>query len=153
VMYGPRRKRKCSWSRNSKAASHAGKEARSRARRPAVVKLAIGLVAVLLSGSLAQAQSSRGAVDYEITPTVSKIKFHKNASVPLEGIFEICQAKLPFASPDPATGILEVKIQADSVHTGSQLKDARLKSENCFDVQHHPYITLSFQQDRADGTA
>jgi len=84
-MYGPRSKRKCSWSRNSKAPSHAGKEARSRARRPAVVKLAIGLVAVLLSGSLAQAQSSRGAVDYEITPTASKIKFHMNASVPPRG--------------------------------------------------------------------
>lgn len=142
MLYGPRSKRKCSGDRQGKASWCARKDGSPGAPGHAAVKLAIGLVAVLFWAAPAQAQPSGGAVGYEVTPEVSKIRFHVNASVPLEGTFEKWEAKLAFASPDPATGVLEFKIQADSVHTGSQMKDDRLKSENCFDVQHHPYITF-----------
>lgn len=141
-MCEPLCKREGASDRHGKAASYARKRASRRGRRLTAVGLVIGLWAFLLSTLAAQAQAPRGPVDYEITPVASKVRFHVKASVPLEGTFEKWDAKLAFASPDPASGVLEIKIQADSVNTGSQMKDDRLKSENCFDVQHNPYITF-----------
>jgi polyisoprenoid-binding protein YceI len=64
------------------------------------------------------------------------------ASIPIEGTFEKWDATLAFTSNDPSTGSLDIKIQADSVSTGSDGKDNRLKGEECFDVKEHPYITF-----------
>jgi len=88
-----------------------------------------------------KAGSMQGVV-YEITPMASKIKFRVKASVPIEGTFEKWDAKLYFASPNPATGVLEITIQADSVNTGSEAKDSRLKGPKCFDAEHYPVITF-----------
>ena len=49
---------------------------------------------------------------------------------------------LTFASPDVATGVLDVKIQAASVNTGSGMKDNKLKSQDFFDVKQNPLITF-----------
>jgi len=62
--------------------------------------------------------------------------------VALEGIFEKWDATLTFASPDVTTGVLDVKIQAASVNTGSGMKDGKLKSKEFFDVQQDPLITF-----------
>jgi polyisoprenoid-binding protein YceI len=51
---------------------------------------------------------------------VIKIKFNVKASIPLEGTFEKWDATLAFTSTDASTGSLEIKIQADSVNTGSK---------------------------------
>jgi polyisoprenoid-binding protein YceI len=40
------------------------------------------------------------------------------------------------------TGVLDVKIQAASVDTGSQMKDDKLKSKDFFNVDHDPLITF-----------
>ncbi len=141
-MYEPLCKRQCAWDRQGKAASYARKRASRRPRRLTAAGLVIGLWAFLLPTLIAQAQAPRGAVSFEITPVVSKVRFHVKASVPIEGTFEKWDAKLAFASPDPASGVLEIRIQADSVNTGSQMKDDRLKSENCFDVKDYPQITF-----------
>ena len=37
---------------------------------------------------------------------------------------------------------MDVKIQADSVNTGSGMKDRKLKSKDFFDVKQDPYITF-----------
>jgi polyisoprenoid-binding protein YceI len=37
---------------------------------------------------------------------------------------------------------LDVKIQADSVDTGSGMKNDKLKSKDFFDAEHDPYITF-----------
>jgi polyisoprenoid-binding protein YceI len=73
---------------------------------------------------------------------VSKITFYVKASVHLEGTFDKWDATLVFTSTDASTGVLDIKIQADSVHTGSTSKDNTLKGEHCFDVKHNPYITF-----------
>ena len=39
-------------------------------------------------------------------------------------------------------GVLDVKIQASSVNTGSGFKDGKLKGKDCFDVEQDPYITI-----------
>src|SRR5882757_2925415 len=45
-------------------------------------------------------------------------------------------------SPDVETGVLDVKIQAASVNTGSGMKDGKLKGKNFFDAEHDPLITF-----------
>jgi polyisoprenoid-binding protein YceI len=79
---------------------------------------------------------------FVITPEDSSIKFYVKASVALEGTFDKWDATLTFASPDVTTGVLDVKIQADSVNTGSGMKDGKLKSKDFFDVKQNPLITF-----------
>jgi len=77
-----------------------------------------------------------------IAPEDSSIKFSVKASIALEGTFDKWGATLSFTSPDVSTGVLDVKIQADSVNTGSGMKDGKLKSKDFFDVKQDPLITF-----------
>ena len=113
-----------------------------RSPRQPVLRVVPSLLATLLFASVAEAQSPQGAPSYEITPVMSKIKFNVKASIPLEGTFEKWDATLAFTSTDASTGSLDIKIQADSVNTGSKAKDNKLKGKNCFGVKEHPYITF-----------
>lgn len=105
-------------------------------------KLVLNLLATLVFSSLTQAQSSESVSVFKILPVVSKITFYVKSSVKLEGTFDKWDATLVFTSTDASTGVLDIKIQADSVNTGSKSKDNRLKRENCFDVEKDPYITF-----------
>jgi polyisoprenoid-binding protein YceI len=79
---------------------------------------------------------------FKINQDDSSIKFSVKASVTLEGHFDKWDATLTFTSPDATTGVLDVKIQADSVNSGSGVKDGKLKSKDFFDVKENPYITF-----------
>src|SRR5579862_4575083 len=79
---------------------------------------------------------------YVIAPTHSWIKFSVKASVALAGKFDKWEATLTFASPDVTTGVLAIKIQADSVDTGSGMKNRKLMSKDFFDVENNPAITF-----------
>ena len=79
---------------------------------------------------------------FVITPEESKITFFIKSSVALEGTFEKWDAPLIFTSTDVSTGVLDIKIQADSVNTGSGMKDGKLKSKDFFDVAQAPLITF-----------
>ena len=68
----------------------------------------------------------------------------------LEGKFDKWDATLTFTSADVTTGVLDIKIQAASVNTGSGMKDGKLKSKDFFDVKQDPYDHVSFRQDCAD---
>jgi len=72
----------------------------------------------------------------------SAIKFDVEASVAIKGTFDKWDATLTFTSPDVTTGVLDIKIQADSVDTGSGMKNGKLKGKNFFDVKQNPYITF-----------
>src|SRR5215471_9179142 len=101
----------------------------------------MSLLATLFS-SVTQAQSSESVPVFKITPVMSKITFYVKSSVHLEGTFEKWEATLVFTSRDASTGVLDIKIQADSVSSGSTSKDNKLKGEHCFDVENSPYITF-----------
>jgi len=62
--------------------------------------------------------------------------------VPIEGVFEKWEATLKFTSPDVTTGVLDIKVEAASVNTGSGMKDGKLKSKDFFDAKDDPYITF-----------
>jgi polyisoprenoid-binding protein YceI len=79
---------------------------------------------------------------YEVTPVESSIKFGVDSSVPIKGTFDKWNASLKFSSSDARSGVLEIEIQADSVNTGSGLKNNKLKSKDFFDVQESPVITF-----------
>jgi polyisoprenoid-binding protein YceI len=79
---------------------------------------------------------------FVVTPAESKITFYVKASVALEGTFDKWDAAMTFTSPDVTTGVLDIKIQAESVNTGSGMKDGKLKSNDFFDVKQNPLITF-----------
>jgi polyisoprenoid-binding protein YceI len=72
----------------------------------------------------------------------SSVKFYVKASVKLVGTFDKWDSTLTFTSPDVTTGVLKINIQADSVDTGSGMKNGKLKSKDFFDVKQNP--TISF---------
>jgi polyisoprenoid-binding protein YceI len=96
------------------------------------------LLASLVLPPLTQAQ----APVFAITPQDSTVKFFVKASVALEGTFQKWDATLTFTSPDVSTAVLDIKIQADTVSTGSGVKDGKLKSKEFFNVKQDPLITF-----------
>ena len=94
--------------------------------------------ALIIFPSLSRSQ----APIFEISPIESSINFHVKSSVKIAGKFEKWDATLTFTSPDETTGVLEVKIQAATVDTGSGMKNRKLKSRDFFDVEHNPLITF-----------
>ena len=78
----------------------------------------------------------------ELDHKESKINFYVKASVALTGKFDKWEGKLTFASTDPTTAVLDLKIESDSVDTGSGMKNGKLKGEKFFDVKNYPTITF-----------
>lgn len=79
---------------------------------------------------------------FKITPAESAIKFDVEASVAIVGKFDKWDATLTFTSPELSTAVLDIKIQAASVDTGSGMKNGKLKGKDFFDVEHNPLITF-----------
>ena len=77
---------------------------------------------------------------FKTTPEGSAIKFYVKASVALVGKFDKWDASLTFTSSDVTTGVLDIKIAAATVNTGSGMKDSKLKSKDFFNVEQDPTI-------------
>jgi polyisoprenoid-binding protein YceI len=104
--------------------------------------LGLAVLCFLASAMLALPARSQGVPVFEITPVESSVKFGVDASVAIKGDFNKWDATLTFTSPDLSTGVLNVKIQAASVNTGSGMKDGKLKGKDFFNVDHDPLITF-----------
>ncbi|HKN75142.1 MAG TPA: YceI family protein [Candidatus Acidoferrum sp.] len=101
------------------------------------------LVLLCLVASAALPSPSRAqAPVFVIAQEESSIKFYVKASMDLEGKFDKWDATLTFKSANLATGVLDIKIQAASVNTGSGMKNGKLKSADFFDVKRDPLITF-----------
>ena len=96
------------------------------------------LLASALLPSIAHAQ---GPV-FAITPEESSVQFSVKASVAIAGKFDKWDATLTFPSTDVTTGVLDIKIQAATVDTGSGMKDDKLRGKDFFDAKHDPLITF-----------
>ncbi len=88
---------------------------------------------------VSQAQDVPVAV---ISKEDSSFKFFVKSSIPVAGTFEKWDATLTFTSPDVTTAVLDIKIEAASVNTGSDLKNKTMKGKDYFDVKHDPLITF-----------
>jgi polyisoprenoid-binding protein YceI len=102
----------------------------------------LAAVVCLLASAAFPTLSRAQAPVFAITPEESTIKFYVKSSVEIAGNFEKWDATLTFTSPDVSTGVLDIKIQAASVNTGSGMKDGKLKSKDFFDVEKDPLITF-----------
>jgi polyisoprenoid-binding protein YceI len=91
---------------------------------------------------MTQVQAPAGVPVIKIIKEDSSIKFHVKASVAIDGTFDKWDATATMTSPDVETGVLDIKIQAASVNTGSGMKDGKLKSKDFFDVEDNPLITF-----------
>jgi polyisoprenoid-binding protein YceI len=99
----------------------------------------VGLLAATLLPAVSEAQVPVLA----ISPAPdSAVTFFVKASVSLKGTFDKWDATVTFTSADVTSGVLDIKIQADSVNSGSGMKDGKLKSKDFFDVKQDPYITF-----------
>jgi polyisoprenoid-binding protein YceI len=119
------------------AATHVSLEVSRRILR------SVPLALVCLLAQAASPHLSRAQVPvYEITAADSSIKFDVESSVAIRGNFNKWDATLTFQSRDVATGVLEIRIQADSVDTGSGIKNGKLRGKDFFNVKENPYITF-----------
>lgn len=110
--------------------------------RASVRSFALCFLASAVLPSLSQAQAPSGVPVFEITPVSSTIEFGVKASVAIKGTFDKWDATLTFTSPDPTTGVLDIEIQADSVDTGSGMKNSKLRGKDFFDTKQNPLITF-----------
>jgi len=95
-----------------------------------------------LAFALFPSRSHAQAPVFEVTPVESTIKFDVKASTTIAGKFDKWDATITFTSPEFSTAVLDIKIQAATVDTGSGMKDGKLKSKDFFDVENNPLITF-----------
>jgi polyisoprenoid-binding protein YceI len=100
------------------------------------------LVAYAVMASALHAQAPADIPVIKVSPVGSTIKFAVKASVSIEGTFDKWDATLTFTSDHVADGVLDIKIQAASVNTGSRMKDDKLKGKDFFNADQDPYITF-----------
>ena len=98
----------------------------------------LALLAFLLFSSNSDAQ----VPVFEITQSDSSIKFNVKASVAIAGTFDKWVADLTLTSAELTSAVLDIRIQADSVNTGSGMKDGKLKGKSFFNVKQNPLITF-----------
>jgi polyisoprenoid-binding protein YceI len=107
-----------------------------------VASVRLGILCLLASAVFPSVSRAQAAPVFSITREDSSVKFFVKASVALTGTFNKWDATLTFTSPDVTTGVLDIEIQADSVDTGSGMKDGKLKSDKFFDVKNSPVISF-----------
>jgi polyisoprenoid-binding protein YceI len=113
-----------------------------RSRLNTLIRYVLASAACLMA-FLASARASYAQVPtYEVTPTESSIKFGVESSVSIEGIFEKWDANIKFSSSDVRSAVLDIEIEADSVNTGSHMKDNKLKGKDFFNAKESPLITF-----------
>ncbi len=100
------------------------------------------ILAVAIASAVFPSLSRAQVPVLAFTKDESSVNFSVKASVALEGKFDKWDATLTYPSTDVTTGVLDIKIQADSVNTGSGVKDGKLKSKDFFDVEQDPMITF-----------
>ena len=114
----------------------------ARSRLSTRIRCVLAPTACLI-GFLASSRPSPAQVPtYEITPQESTIKFGVDSSVSIKGVFEKWNARVTFSSREVRNAAIDIEIEADSVNTGSHMKDNKLKGRDFFNVKESPVITF-----------
>src|SRR5208282_6087407 len=85
------------------------------------------VLCLLMSAIFPSVNRAQDLPTFSITPEASDVKFFVKASVAIDGKFNRWDTTLNFTSADAESGVLDIKIYADSVNTGSGMKDDKLK--------------------------
>jgi len=100
------------------------------------------IICCFLTSALLPSVTRAEAPVFTIVKENSSVTFFVKASVSIKGTFDKWDSTLTLTSPDVTTAVLTIKIQADSVNTGSGMKDGKLKSKDFFNVEQDPLITF-----------
>jgi polyisoprenoid-binding protein YceI len=111
-------------------------------KRENKIRLGIQLVLISAAAALLSLPVNAQVPVFEVNKAESTVKFSVSASVAIAGTFDKWDASMTFTSPELSTAVLDIKIQADSVNTGSGMKDGKLKGKDFFDVAENPLITF-----------
>jgi polyisoprenoid-binding protein YceI len=111
----------------------------SKKLTPSTLRLA---VLCLLASAMFPSFSRAQVPVFKITTEDSSVKFSVKASVSVNGTFDKWDATLTYPSTDVTTGILDIKIQANSINTGSGMKNDKLKGKDFFNADQDPLITF-----------
>ena len=106
-----------------------------------IYKAAVCVSLVFLAPGI-EAQTPADIPVIQITKEGSSVRFAVKASVSIEGTFDKWEATITYPSRDAEAGVMDIKIQADSVNTGSGMKDDKLKSKDFFNAKEDPFITF-----------
>ncbi len=79
---------------------------------------------------------------FQVIMPDSKVGFHVDASVSLNGVFEKWASTLKFSTPYVESGVLDIIVDAASVNSGSSLKDNKLRGGDFFNVKQDPEISF-----------
>ncbi len=113
-----------------------------RSRRSTLIRYLLASAACMIAFLASPPRSHAQVPTYEVTPAESSIKFGVESSVSIKGIFEKWNASIEFSSSDVRSAVLDIEIEADSVNTGSHMKDNKLKGKDFFNVKESPLITF-----------
>jgi polyisoprenoid-binding protein YceI len=113
-----------------------------RSRRSTLIRYLLASAACMMSFLASPPGSYAQVPTYEFTPVESSIKFGVESSVSIKGIFEKWDASIKFSTRDVRSAVLDIEIEADSVNTGSHMKDNKLKGKDFFDAKESPLITF-----------
>jgi polyisoprenoid-binding protein YceI len=102
----------------------------------------LAALCLMTSGAFALLSQGQDVPIAAISKDDSSFKFFVKSSIPVSGTFDKWDATLTFTSSDVTTAVLDIKIQADSVNTGSDLKNKTMKGKDYFDVKHDPIIAF-----------
>ena len=113
-----------------------------RSRRSTLIRYLLASAACMIAFLASTPGGYAQMPTYEVTPAESSIKFGVESSVSIKGIFEKWNASIEFSSTDVRSAVLDIEIEADSVNTGSHMKDNKLKGKDFFNVKESPLITF-----------
>jgi len=126
----------------STATENWSRRGNERARLSTRIRYVLASTACLMAFLPSPRASYAQVPTYEFTPVESSIKFGVESSVSIKGIFEKWNASIKFSSRDVRSAVLDIEIEADSVNTGSQMKDNKLKGKDFFNAKESPLITF-----------
>jgi polyisoprenoid-binding protein YceI len=113
-----------------------------RSRRSTLIRYLLASAAWMIAFLASPPGSYAQVPTYEVTPAESSIKFGVESSVSIKGVFEKWNSSIEFSSTDVGSAVLDIEIEADSVNTGSHMKDNKLKGKDFFNVKESPLITF-----------
>jgi polyisoprenoid-binding protein YceI len=105
-------------------------------------RLAIPLFFVLCNIPLEAQTSAASLPVFEVAPEGSNISFFVKSSMTIKGVFDKWEANLRFTSPDPTSGVLDIKVQAGSVNSGSGITNSTMTGKKFFNAKVNPLITF-----------
>jgi polyisoprenoid-binding protein YceI len=119
-------------------------------QRLALNGVRFAVLCIMTSSAVALVSRAQGVPVVVISKEGTSFKFNVKASIKIAGTFDKWDATLKFTSPDVTTGVLDKKIQADSVNCGGGVVEKTYERQRLFRCRAQPADHLPLHKDHAD---